>query len=114
MKDRFPHLMHMTATELHNYLMDRYEGERQANVRQHIHDTVIAQQNRKRTAKLQQHQVTKWWQPILVEAQTERRTARAALGYDSGDAERTEAFEAYLTVIQKTDRKSTRLNSSHT
>lgn len=102
MKDKFPHLMRMTPTDLHNYLMDRFEGERQANVRQHIYDTVLAQQNRKRNAKRQRHQVMTAWQTILMQAQIERRTVRSALGYDSGDAERTEAFEAYLAVIHKT------------
>ena len=60
MKDKYPHLMHLNANQLHNYLAKRY-AKVQPLVREGIYKTVRDQQMRRANNGRREAQVDKWW-----------------------------------------------------
>lgn len=100
MTDRYRHLMHLDAKQLHNYLMRHYP-KAQPLVRETIFKTVRAQQEQRANAGRREAQAVKWWADIMTEAQREKRSVRASLAYDQDDAARQEVFIAYYEVIKR-------------
>ena len=100
MKDKYPHLMHLDAKQLHNYLMKRYPKV-QPLVREGIYKTVRDQQMRRANNGRREAQVDKWWSPIMTEAQREKLNVRSSLAHDKTNAQRQEVFNAYYTAIKR-------------
>lgn len=100
MKDRYRHLMHLDANQLHNYLMKHY-AKAQPLVRDEIYKTVRAQQARRANEGRRAGQAVKWWADIMTEAQREKRSVRASLAHDTDNEARHEVFIAYYEVIKR-------------
>lgn len=100
MKDRYPHLMHLDAKQLHNYLAKRY-AKVQPLVREGIYKTVREQQMRRANNGRREAQVDKWWSAIMTEAQREKLSVRSSLAHDKDNAQRQEVFNAYYAVIKR-------------
>lgn len=100
MTDRYRHLMHLDAKQLHNYLMKHY-AKAQPLVREEIYKTVREQQLRRANEGRREAQAVKWWADLMTEAQREKRSVRASLEHDKDNAERREVFIAYYEVVKR-------------
>lgn len=100
MKDRYRHLMHLDAKQLHNYLMKHY-AKVQPLVRENIYKTVRDQQMRRANAGRREAQAVKWWADLMTEAQREKRSIRASLAHDKDNEQRQEVFIAYYTAVKR-------------
>ena len=100
MKDRYPHLMHLDANQLHNTLMEKYP-KMHPYARENIYKTIRSQQARRANNGRRTAQVHKWWADIMAEAQREKKSARASLDHNMSDEDRYEVFKAYLETIKR-------------
>jgi len=100
MKDRYRHLMHLDAKQLHNYLM-KHRANMQPLVREEIYNTVRAQQLRRANEGRREAQAVKWWADLMTEAQREKRSIRSSLAHDTDNTQRQEVFIAYYAVVKR-------------
>lgn len=77
----YPHLMHMTPNQLHNYLegKPRYTADMKAGIKQVVKRQQEENANRRRS----KYQVRKYWEPLINALQKEMRKLRACAAYKS-------------------------------
>lgn len=103
MSDRisYPHLMHMTSNQLHNYL----EGKKNYNaeLKAHIKEVVKRQQDARANRGRSKFQVRKHWEPLIDTLQKEVKKVRACMSYTGRTSQEHEAKRQHaLTTYHAT------------
>lgn|GEM_PF-5535969 len=100
MSFKYAHLMHMTANELHNHLMQRNIPP---ETREQIKTIVLEQKAIEKSNKNQRMAVTAQWRPIISALYAERESLRSMLNYKNEDETdpRMIALQGYKLVLDR-------------
>lgn len=90
--------LNLTPNELHQRLLKRKLHPSEIA---HIKDTVAQMKEAKRVDKITRHQRKLAWDNILKPLRYELNSAKVGRAYDLDDEARVEAFDAYITVMEK-------------
>jgi hypothetical protein len=88
----------LTPNELHQRLLKRKLHPSEIT---YIKDTVAQMKEAKRVDKITRHQRKLAWDNILKPLRYELNSAKVGRRYDLTDAQRVEAFDAYIAVMKK-------------
>lgn len=95
----YPHLMHMTPNQLHNYLEGKknYTADMKAGIKQ----VVKRQQDERANRNRSKYQVRKYWEPLINDLQKEMRKLRACAAYtpSTDQPERQQAIALYRDTL---------------